>query len=46
MADPEIFVRRDPTLRDFYGVLLVDEGREDQNTTIRGPSSARQQNNI
>ena len=32
----------------FYSFFssLVNEGREDQNTTISGPSSARQQNAI
>ena len=35
-ADPESYVREGPTLTFF----LVDEGREDQNTTIGGPSSA------
>ena len=34
-ADPESYVRGCPTL-----IFLVDEGREDQNTTIGGPSSA------
>ena len=38
-ADPESYVRGGPTL-----IFLVDEGREDQNTTIGGPSSARQRN--
>ena len=38
-ADPESYVRGGPTL-----TFLVDEGREDQNTTIEGPSSARQRN--
>ena len=37
-TDPEIFVRGGPILLGFF---LVDKGREDQNTTIRGPSSAR-----
>ena len=36
-ADPESYVRGGPTL-----IFLVDEGREDQNTNIGGPSSARQ----
>ena len=35
-ADPESNVRGGPTLTFF----LVDEGREDQNTTIGWPSSA------
>ena len=38
-ADPESYVRGGPTL-----IFLVDEGREDQNTTIGGTSSARQRN--
>ena len=38
--DPESYVRGGPTLTFF----LVDEGREDQNTTKGGPSSARQRN--
>ena len=41
-ADPESYARGGPTLTFF----LVDEGREDQNTTIGGPSSARQRNAI
>ena len=39
-ADPESYVRGGPILMFF----LVDEGREDQNTTLGGPSSARQRN--
>ena len=31
---------------DFDNILLVDERRDDQNTTKSGPSSARQQNAI
>ena len=31
---------------NFDKVFLVDEGREDPSTTIRGPSSARQRNAI
>ena len=31
---------------NFDNAFLVDEGRKDQNTTISGPSSARQQNAI
>ena len=31
---------------NFDNVFLVDEGREDPNTTISGPSSARQRNVI
>ena len=30
----------------FFGFFLVDEGREDLNTTISGSSSARQRNAI
>ena len=37
-ADTESFVRGGPTLTGFF---IVDEGREDPNTTISGPSSAR-----
>ena len=40
-ADPESYVRGGPTLTT---VFLVDEGREDQNTTISGPSPVRQRN--
>ena len=40
-ADPESYVRGGPTL-----TFLVDEVREDQNTTIGGPSSAHQRNAI
>ena len=44
-ADPESFVRGGPTMTtSFFVFVLVDEGREDQNTTISGPSSALQQN--
>ena len=35
-ADPESYVRGGPTL-----IFLVDEGREDQNTTIGGPIMAQ-----
>ena len=42
-ADPEIFARGGPTLKTF---IFFDEGREDQNSTKRGSSSARQQNAI
>ena len=38
-ADPECFVRGDPNLITFF-CFLVDEGIEDPNTTINGPSSA------
>ena len=41
-ADPECFVRWDPTLTTF--VFKVDEGREDPSPTLSGPSSARQRN--
>ena len=41
-ADPDSFVRGGPTLT----IVLVDEGREDPNTSISGPSSARQRNAI
>ena len=34
------------TMFFFCFVFLVDEGREDSNTTISGPSSARQRNAI
>ena len=46
-ADPESFVRGGPT--DNVSLLLfflVDEGRKDPNTTINGPTLARQQNTI
>ena len=39
--DPENFVRGGLTLTSFF---LVNEGREDLNTTISGPSSARHLN--
>ena len=42
-ADPENFVRGGPNLTVFF---LVDDGWEDQNTIISGPSSARQRNAI
>ena len=42
-ADPESSVRGDPTLTTFF---LLDEGREDPNTTLSGPSLARQGNVI
>ena len=41
-ADPGSFVRGGPILALF----LVDEGREDPNTTMRGSSSARRRNAI
>ena len=42
-ADSESFVRGGPNLITFF---LVDEGIEDPNTAINGPSSARQRNAI
>ena len=39
-ADPESFVRGGPTLTTIF---LIDEGREDPNTTINGSTSAHQQ---
>ena len=45
-ADPESFVRGGPTLTKFDFHLFLDEGREDPNTTINRPSSARQRNAI
>ena len=42
-ADLESFVRGGPNLITFFFVcFLVDEGIEDPNTAINGPSSARQ----
>ena len=43
-ADPESYVRGGQTLT--LTSFLIDEGREDQNTTKCGPSSARQRNAI
>ena len=44
MRGPRKFSQRGST---FYDVLfLVDEGIEDPNTAINGPSSARQRNTI
>ena len=45
---PESFVRGGPTLTFFFFLFsfLVDEGREDLNTTISRPSLARQRNII
>ena len=40
------FVRGGPTLTTFFAVFLVDERRDDQNTTKSGPSSAHQRNAI
>ena len=46
-ADPESFVRGGPTLTVFVLFCFVFyEGREDLNSTKRGPSSARQRNVI
>ena len=44
-ADTEGFGRGGTTLMAFF-TFLVDEGREDLNTTICGPLSARQRNAI
>ena len=41
-ADPERFVRGS----NFFSFVLVDEEREDQNSTLSGASSARQRNAI
>ena len=41
--DSESFLTWGPTLTIFF---LVDDGREDPNTTISGPSSTRQRNAI
>ena len=38
-ADPESFIKGGPTW-NFDNFFVVDEGREDPNTTISGPSSA------
>ena len=40
-VNPESFVRGVPTLT-FFVVFLVDEGREDPNTTLSGTLLARQ----
>ena len=42
------FIRGGPTLTTFFLCLsfIFDEGREDINTTISGPSFARQRNAI
>ena len=49
-ADPEFFVRGGQTLTTFFFSsffsFLVDQWWEDPNTTISGPSSARQRNAI
>ena len=43
-ADPESYVIGGPTLTTFFCfvAVFVDEGIEDPNTTMSGPSSARQ----
>ena len=48
MRDPESYVSGGPTLTFIFNFffLLVDEGREDLNTTISGPSSACHRNPI
>ena len=38
-ADPESFVRGGPVLT-FFLYVLIDEGREDSNTTISGQQNA------
>ena len=39
-ADPENFARGGPTLTKFFFVFVFfDEGREDPNSTKRGPAS-------
>ena len=45
-AGPESLVRKDPTFTGFLFCFLVDEGREDQNTTKSRPLSPRQPNAI
>ena len=45
-ADPESCVREGPTLTTFFYFFLVEEGRDDPNSTVNGPLSARQQNTI
>ena len=47
--DPESIFKGGPTLTFFFwggGGGGIDEGREDPNTTIRGPSSSCQRNTI
>ena len=44
-GDPESFVRGGPNLITFF-FKKVDEGIEDPNVTINGPSSARQRKAI
>ena len=46
MCGSRKFCQRGGGGSNFDNVFLVDEGREDPNTTISGPSSARQQNAI
>ena len=46
-AYPEFFVRGGPTLTTvFWGGFLLMSGGRNPNTSIRGPSSARQRNAI
>ena len=46
-ADPENFAGRGPTFTTFFFVFFLgDEGKVDPNTTISGPTSARQRNAI
>ena len=40
------FYQRGPNLITYFFFFFVDEWRKDQNTTISGPSSARQRNAI
>ena len=49
MHGPESFVRGGPALTFFFVSLfyfLVDDGREDPNSTKSGPSSMHQHNSI
>ena len=41
-ADPKSLFRGVPNLITFFFLLLHGEGRKDPNTTISGPSTARQ----
>ena len=45
-ADPEVFVRGGPPFFQQTVLFVFDEGIEDPNINISGPSSARQQNAI
>ena len=45
-ADPESFVKGDPTLTTFVFKVDGGRGREDPSPTLSGPSSARQRNAI